>query len=170
MLTKKVEEALVSQIVKEGYSSNLYLAMASWAESEGLEGISKWLYIQADEERLHMLKIVHYVNDRGGKAVIPAFEQPPVKFTGVKSMFEKVLEHEEFISASINEIVGVCGSELDFTTHNWIQWFVNEQIQEEKSARTIMDKLKILGETNLYQFDRDILSLRVSEAKAEAGA
>ena len=169
MLAKKVEEALVSQIVKEGYSSNLYLAMASWAESEGLEGISKWLYIQADEERLHMLKIIHYVNDRGGRAVVPAFEQPPAKFDGVKLLFEKVLEHEEFVSASINDIVAICGNEKDFTTHNWIQWFVNEQIQEEKSARTILDKLKILGEANLYQFDRDILSLRTSEAKTEAG-
>lgn len=168
MLTKKVEEALVSQIMKEGYSSNLYLAMASWTESEGLEGISKWLYIQADEERLHMLKIVHYVNERGGKAVIPAFEKPPIEFPGVKPMFEKVLAHEEFISASINDIVAVCEAEKDFTTQNWIQWFVNEQIQEEKSSRAILDKLKILGEGNLYLFDRDILSLRKAEAGAES--
>ncbi len=168
MLTKKVEEALVSQIMKEGYSSNLYLAMASWTESEGLEGISKWLYIQADEERLHMLKIVHYVNERGGKAVIPAFEKPPIEFSGVKPMFDKVLAHEEFISTSINDIVAVCEAEKDFTTQNWIQWFVNEQIQEEKSSRAILDKLKILGEGNLYLFDRDILSLRKAEAGAES--
>ncbi len=170
MLTKKVEEALVSQIMKEGYSSNLYLAMASWAETEGFEGISDWLYIQADEERLHMLKFVHYVNDRGGKGIIPAFEQPPIDYPGIKTMFEKVLAHEEFISASINDIVAVCATEKDFTTQNWVQWFVNEQIQEEKSVRQILDKLKILGENNLYIFDRDILTLRAAEAAPNATA
>lgn len=170
MLPKKVEEALVSQIVKEGYSSNLYLAMASWAEGQGLEGISTWLYVQSEEERTHMLKLIHYVNERGGTAIIPAFEQPPVEYAGVKPMFEQVLKHEEFISASINEIVAVCIAEKDFTTQNWVQWFVNEQIQEEKSARAILDKLKILGENNLYLFDRDIMSLRAAEAADEAGA
>ncbi|MDP4209609.1 MAG: ferritin [Bacteroidota bacterium] len=170
MLPKKVEEALVSQIVKEGYSSNLYLAMASWAEGQGLEGISTWLYVQSEEERTHMLKLIHYTNERGGTASIPAFEKPPVEYAGVKPMFEQVLKHEEFISASINEIVAVCIAEKDFTTQNWVQWFVNEQIQEEKSARAILDKLKILGENNLYLFDRDIMSLRAAEAANEAGA
>jgi ferritin len=140
--------------------------MASWAETEGLEGVSNWMYVQADEERVHMLKLIHYVNERGGKGIIPAFEQPPVAYSDVKSMFEKVLTHEEYISASINEIVAVCVAEKDFTTQNFIQWFVNEQIQEEKSARTILDKLRILGVGNMYIFDRDIMGLRAAEAPA----
>lgn len=167
MLPQKVESVLIAQVHKEVFSSNLYLAMASWAESEGLEGISKWLYIQSDEERQHMLKLVHYINDRGGRAILPAVEQPPVSFTNVKTLFQQVLEHEEFITNAINEIVLICANEKDFTTHNWIQWFVNEQIQEEKSARTILDKLKILGDNNLYQFDRDILSLRINESASD---
>lgn len=162
MLTQKVESILVAQIEKEGYSSNLYLAMASWAEAEGLEGISQWLYAQADEERMHMLKFVHYVNERGGKGIIPAFNQPPVSYSSVKDMFKEVLKHEQFVSASINEIVAVCIAEKDFTTQNWVQWFVNEQIEEEKNAQAILDKLKLVGDGSLYLFDRDIMGMRGS--------
>jgi ferritin len=160
MLNKNVENALNQQVEKEGYSSSLYLAMASWAEVEGMPGIAEWLYIQSDEERLHMLKLVKFINERGGKASIPAFKQPGTGFSSVKSMFEEVLKHEQFISASINDIVAVCITEKDFTTQNWLQWFVNEQIEEESNAMKILDKLNLLGDSNLYLFDRDIMSLR----------
>jgi ferritin len=167
-MNKNVESILVSQIEKEGYSSNLYLAMASWAETQGLEGTAQWLYAQADEEKLHMLKIIKYVNERGGHGIIPAFKMPGKDFTNVKSMFEMVLKHEEFITDSINNIVGICNKEKDFTTHNWIQWFVMEQIQEEKSARAIIDKLKLLGDNNMYIFDKDVLAMRGTAAAANA--
>jgi ferritin len=160
MLTQKVEEILNVQIQKEDYSSQLYLAMASWAENKGFSGVADWLYAQAEEERVHMLKLVHYVNERDGMAVVPGIEQPPTEFGDIQVMFEKVLEHEQFISASINEIVAVCIKENDFTTHNWIQWFVTEQIEEEASARTILDKLQLVGKNNMYMFDRDIMSMR----------
>lgn len=160
MLNKKVEKILNEQIEKEGYSSALYLAMASWAEVNGMAGVAEWLYVQSDEERMHMLKFVKYINERGGKAIIPAFKQPGKDFTSVKKMFEEVLKHEQYISASINEIVGVCITEKDFTTNNWVQWFVNEQIEEEANATKILDKLNLLGDKNLYLFDRDIMSLR----------
>jgi ferritin len=163
MLNKKVEEILNVQVEKEGYSSNLYLAMASWAETKGYEGIAQWLHAQADEERMHMLKIISYINERGGQATIPAFEKPPVDYKSVKPMFEQVLHHEEYVSASINEIVAVCEQEKDFTTHNWVQWFVTEQIEEEASARNILDKLNLPGDGPLYMFDRDIMSLRGTE-------
>lgn len=160
MLNKKVEEILNVQVEKEGYSSNLYLAMASWAETNGYEGISNWLHAQAEEEREHMLKIIAYINERGGKAIIPAFEQPPVDYKGVKPLFEQVYEHEQYVTASINEIVAVCNQEKDYTTHNWVQWFVTEQIEEEASASNILDKLKMLGDGPLYMFDRDIMNMR----------
>lgn len=160
MLTKKVEEILESQIQKEAYSSFLYLSMASWAEAEGIQGTSEWLYKQAEEEKMHMLKFIHYINERGGKALIPAIQQPPAEFNSVHQLFDKVLEHEEYITASINEIVAVCIEEKDFTTQNWVQWFVNEQIEEEASVRAIKDKLKLLGDGNLYLFDKDIVSMR----------
>jgi len=160
MLPKKVEAKLNEQIQKEDYSSQLYLAMASWAENRGYEGITEWLYAQAEEERMHMLRLVRYVNERDGVALIPGLDQPPTDFGNVFKMFDKVLEHEKFISASINEIVAVCNEEKDFTTHNWIQWFVNEQIEEEASAKAIIDRLKLAGENNLYLFDQDIMAMR----------
>ena len=171
MLTKKVEEFCNRQIEREGYSSNLYLAMASWAENKGLAGVASWLYVQADEERLHMLKFIKYVNERGGTAVLPAFKQPPVKFKSVLDMFKDVLKHEQFISASINEVLAVANEEKDYATASWIQWFVNEQIQEESSARIILDKLGLAGEAGLYFLDRDIMALRAAaEPAGPAGA
>jgi len=160
MLNKKVEKILNEQIEKEGYSSNLYLAMASWAEKEGFAGIAQWLYAQADEERMHMLKFITFINERGGHALIPAFKQPQVKFDGIKKMFEQVLEHENFITKSINEIVALVIKENDYATNNWIQWFVTEQMEEELNVQTILDKINLVGDKNLYLFDRDIMSLR----------
>ena len=164
MLPKKVEEIINVQIEKEDYSSQLYLSMASWAENKGFEGVSSWLYAQAEEERVHMLKLIKYVNDRDGIAVIPGIETPPNDFGDVFTAFDKVLAHEQFISGSINEIVAVCISENDYTTQNWIQWFVTEQIEEEASVKAIIDKLNLLGKNNLYMFDRDIMTMRGSGA------
>lgn len=164
MIPKKVVDLINVQIEKECYSSHLYLAMASWAETQGYEGIANWLYVQADEERLHMMKFIKYLNEKGSKSIIPAIKKPPMEFKGVSEAFAQVLAHEEFITASIHEIVGACIADKDYTTQNFLQWFVGEQIQEEKSARSIIDKLRMLGKDNLYIFDRDIMSLRAAEA------
>ena len=166
MLNKEVEKILNVQVEKEVYSSHLYLSMAGWAENNGFNGIAEWLYEQADEEKMHMLKIVRYINDRDGKAVIPAVKEPPAEFPGIKDLFNKVLEHEKYISASINEVVAICVKENDFTTQNWIQWFVTEQLEEEASVKQIIDKLNLIGD-NLYMFDRDIMELR-GQGGAEA--
>ena len=160
MLPKKVEEILNEQILREDYSSQLYLSMASWAENKGFEGVSTWLYTQSEEERVHMLKLVRYVNDRDGVAVIPGINTPPTDFGDIFVMFDQVLAHEKFISGSINEIVAMCIAENDYTTQNWIQWFVTEQIEEEASVKAIIDKLNMVGKNNLYMFDRDIPSMR----------
>ena len=167
MLPKKVEDILNVQVDKEGYSSHLYLSMASWAEKEGLGRISEWLYAQAEEERMHMLKMVRYINERDGQANIAAVEGPPAAFGSVREMFEKVFEHEKYISASINEIVQVCIEENDHTTNNWIQWFVTEQLEEEASVKGILDRLKLAGE-QLYFFDRDIMGMRSGGGEAAA--
>ncbi len=160
MLSKIVEEILNVQIEKEDYSSQLYLSMASWAENKGFEGVSTWLYSQAEEERVHMLKLVKYVNERDGVAAIPGIKKPPADFQDIFVAFDQVLAHEKFISGLINEIVAVCIAEKDYTTQNWIQWFVTEQIEEESSVKAIIDKLNLLGKNNLYMFDRDIMSMR----------
>lgn len=161
MLKPKVEQILVDQIGKEAYSSNLYLAMASWAEASGFKGVASWMYAQAEEERQHMLKFIGYVNERGGSVVVPAIEQPPSEYNSVMDLFVKTFEHEQLVSEAINEIVGVCMDERDFSTHQWVQWFVTEQIEEEASVSGIIDKLKLIGEKgNLYHFDSDIFGMR----------
>jgi ferritin len=168
MIVKKVEDLCNRQVEREGYSSNLYLAMASWAEINGLAGVAAWLYVQSDEERLHMLKFIKYINERGGTAVMPAFKKPPVDYNNIEELFKDVLKHEQFVTASINEIVALTLQEKDFNTHNFLLWFVMEQDQEESSAKAILDKLRLVGKNNLYQFDRDILSLRAPDTNTQA--
>jgi ferritin len=163
MLKKPIEDILNQQIEKEGYSSSLYLAMAVWAGFNGYNGVAKWLYSQAEEERIHMLKILHYIDERNGKPVIPQFKQPPVEFKNVRQLFEDVLKHEEYITASINDIVATTNKEQDFNTHSFIQWFVNEQIEEEAQVSEILDKLKLVGENNMYIFDRDLPGMRSAQ-------
>jgi len=170
MLKKKVEDICNRQIEREGYSSNLYLAMASWAETSGFSGVADWLYAQADEERIHMLKFIKYVNERGGKAVLPALKKPPVDYKSVEDLFKEVQKHEEFITASINEIVALTLEEQDFNTHNFLQWFVTEQVEEEASVRSILDKVNLVGKNNMYQFDRDIMTLRTPAGGGAATA
>jgi ferritin len=166
MLNKKVETICNRQVEREGFSSSLYLSMASWAENNGLPGIASWLYAQAEEERIHFLKFIKYINERGGTAIVPAFKKPAAEFKGAEDLFNEVLKHEEFITASINEIVHVTLEEKDYNTHNFLQWFMMEQVEEEASVRTIIDKLRLVGPANLYVFDRDILSLRTPPAGA----
>lgn len=166
MLSKKIEDICNRQVEREGYSSNLYLAMASWAEVNGYSGIAAWMFSQSDEERVHMLKFIKYINERGGTAIMPSFQKPPFEFKGIVELFKEVLKHEEFITASINEIVSLTLDEKDFNTHNFLQWFVMEQVEEEASVRIVLDKVKLVGNASLYEFDRDILSLRKPGVRA----
>ena len=158
MLNKKVEKALNAQIKIEAESSQAYLAMAGWAELNGFQGVSAFLYTHSDEERMHMLKLIKFVNDRGGKAVIPSLAQPTDTFKDLQQLFSVLLSHETRVTAEINSVVDVCLREKDYTTHNFMQWYVSEQIEEETLARNIMDKLKLIGNDKgaLYIFDSDI--------------
>jgi ferritin len=160
MMNEKVLATLNEQISREAYSSHLYLSMASWAETKGFAGVSNWLYLQAEEEKMHMLKFIRYINERGGVAKIPAISEPPSSFGDVLELFKKVYEHEQYITESINQLVGICMDERDFTTHNWLQWFVTEQIEEEASVCGILDKLRMLDGSNMYLFDRDLMASR----------
>ena len=172
MLTQKVEAALNKQIAIEAESSQFYLAMASWAETQGLNGTSQFLYDHSDEERMHMLKLVKFVNERGGSALIPALEQPPKTFQSISFIFESLLNHEIMVTESINDVVDICLQEKDYTTHNFMQWYVSEQIEEEALARTIMDKLNMIGNDKggLYLFDRDLEGLATQNAGGQGNA
>jgi len=161
MLTKKVENILNKQIEIEANSSQFYLAMASWAETKGLEGVANFFYRHSDEEREHMLKLVKYVNERGGHAIIPALNKPPKLFDCLSHVFQDLLNHEIMVTKEINNVVDICLKDKDYTTHNFMQWYVAEQIEEEALARHILDKLKLIGDDKggLYLFDRDILNM-----------
>ena len=157
-MNTRVQEAINDQIAKEASSSYYYLAMASWAENQGLNGTAKFLYAQSDEERFHMLKLIKFINERGGKAVIPTIAQPPSEFNSLEKVFELLLEHEILVTQSINNLVDICLQEKDYTTHNFVQWYVSEQLEEEASARNILDKIKLIDgdKGGMYMFDRDL--------------
>lgn len=163
MLSKRMQSALNKQIRIEAESSQIYLAMASWAELQGLEGVSEFMYAQSDEERTHMLKLFKYINERGSHAIVSELDAPDVEFGSIKEMFETLFEHEVFVSQSINELVHISLKEKDYATHNFLQWYVAEQIEEEAQARTILDKINMIGEDKggLYLFDNDIKQLKV---------
>ena len=158
MINKKVEKALNDQILVEAESSHTYLAMATWAERQGFPGTAAFLYAHSDEERMHMVKLVKFVNERGGHGIVPQLKAPSTKYKNVSEVFESILKHEEKVSQSINELVDLCLKEKDYSTHNFLQWYVSEQIEEEALARTNVDKLKMMGgeKAALYFFDRDL--------------
>ncbi|MCW5518901.1 ferritin [Aureitalea sp. L0-47] len=155
-----IENLLNDQIKVEATASMHYLAMASWADAEGFSGVANFFYAQSEEEREHMLKLVKFVNERGGKVVVPALDQPTDKFTSLKALFEKFLDSEVFVTKQINTIIDTCLEQKDYNTNNFMQWYVTEQLEEEATARTLLDKLNIIGDNNsgYYLFDRDIES------------
>lgn len=165
MISKTIQEALNEQVRIEAESSHIYLAMASWAEIQpGIDNITAFFYRHSEEERQHMLKLIHFINDRGGYAVVPALPQPKLTFPSLKHAFKNLFEHEVMVSESINKLVDISLQEKDYATHNFLQWYVAEQIEEEALARTINDKLELIGDDKggLYLFDRDILGISVT--------
>ncbi|MGG8495110.1 ferritin [Tenacibaculum sp. TC6] len=161
MLPKKIEEALNKQIRIEAESSQIYLSMACWAEVQGFEGVAQFMYAHSDEERMHMLKLVKFINERGGHARISDLTAPPTEFGSFKDMFQTLFDHEVMVSQSINDLVHITLEERDYATHNFLQWYVSEQIEEEALARTILDKINLIGDDKggLYLFDNDVKQL-----------
>ncbi len=161
MISKKIEKALNHQIEIEAKSSQHYLAMAIWAEVNGYNGVSQFLYEHSDEERMHMLKLVKFINERGGKASVPALDEPTQNFKDLREIFESLNEHEVKVTQEINNVVDICLKEKDYTTHNFMQWYVSEQIEEEALARTILDKLDLIGNDKggMFLFDKELETL-----------
>ena len=162
MLHDTIANALNEQIELEGQSSHVYLTMAVWAETQGFDGVAEFLYLHSEEERQHMLKLMRFVNERGGVAKVPTVAAGPTEYTGLKEIFESILEHETRVTECINNVVDLCLQAKDYTTHNFMQWYVSEQIEEEGLARKILDKLALAGDDHgaLYLFDRDILNFK----------
>jgi ferritin len=173
MINKKVESIMIKQIEIEGFSSQLYLAMASWCDVNGYAGAAKFLYQQTEEERTHMLKFIHHINERGGHAIISEMKKPDHQFKSINSIFEQVLKHELFVTESINKIMDVCSTEKDYTSANFLQWFVNEQIEEEATANIILDKIKLLGkdkDASFFLMDKELEAMALAKIAAAAAA
>ncbi|WP_316931850.1 ferritin [Psychroserpens damuponensis] len=153
-----IEALLNSQIKYEAQASLQYLAMASWADAKGYNGVSDFFYSQSDEERVHMSKLIKFVNERGGNVIIPALDKPKDTYEGLNELFEKFLESEMFVTEQINHVIFECLQQKDYNVHNFMQWYVTEQLEEEAMARTLLDKLNIIGadKSGHYLFDRDI--------------
>ncbi len=171
MLKEKVEKAIIEQIKKEEHSSRLYLAMASWCQHNGYPGAADFLYKQSEEERMHQLKFIHYVNDKAGYATLEPLENPTAKYKSLLDVFEKVLKHEEFITESINGLYEVALKEKDYTTGNFLQWYINEQIEEEKTVHDILDKMRLAGQeaSGLFHINNELAALAAAKVVASIG-
>lgn len=160
-MNKSIEALLNSQIQFEASASMHYLTMASWADANGYNGVAEFFYNQSEEERLHMIKLVKFVNERSGEVVIPALDKPKSDYKSLNELFVVFLKSEEFVTEKINGIIFECLDKKDYNVHNFMQWYVTEQLEEEAVARTLLDKLNIIGDdkSGHYMFDRDINSI-----------
>lgn len=160
-LTEEVEKALNEQIKREAHSSSTYLAMASWCDRHGFDNSASFFYKQSDEEREHMKKLFKYVVDLGGNAKSPEINDIRDEYTSLKEVFELTLEQEISITHSINRIVDLCHKLKDFTTVNFLQWFLNEQIEEEFVARRALELFEVIGQegVGLYMVDKQVAQI-----------
>jgi ferritin len=146
MLTKKLQDALNNQLNKELYSAYLYLSMSSYCGSIGLKGTANWFLVQYQEEMVHAMKFFNFINSRGEHTELAVIEAPPAEFRNLLDMFQQTLAHEQFITASINDLTDLALAEKDHATNIFLQWFVTEQIEEEENDRDIIGKLKLIGD------------------------
>ena len=166
LASQKLIDAFNQQIGNEMGASMQYIAIASYFDSETLPQLARFFYQQSEEERVHMLKLIKYINERGGFAIVPQLEQPIVTFQSLRRVFEEFIRHEVGVSEAINDLVHMAFQEKDYATHNFLQWYVAEQVEEERVARELNEKMELIGEdkSGLYLFDRDILNYRNSGA------
>lgn len=160
MISKRMEEELNKQINAEFYSSYLYLSMAAWFDSQNLAGFSNWMNVQAQEEWAHGLKIFNFVNERGGKVTLAKIDEPKTEWTDIINVYEEVLEHEQKVTELINKLSDIAIEESDHATKNFLQWFVDEQVEEESSVDNVLQQLKMIeGKgTGLFLMDREMQS------------
>jgi len=144
-----MKKALNDQVTLEASASNSYLAMASWCEVTGYQGAASYFYTQSDEERTHMLKVVHYLNDMGAVASIPAIKAPASSFKSLEGILKTALKNEQTVTAAIHKMVEITQKEKDHSTYAFLEWFVNEQVQEETKFETLLQKFDLIGRDKL---------------------
>ena len=157
-MDKQLEKLYQDQIKNEWYSEYLYMSMAAWFESANLAGFAHWMYLQASEEHTHGRKMFDFLIDRGVKVVLQAIGQPPADFASAQDIFEKSLEHEQKVTALINGIADMADKVNDRPSKVFIQWFITEQVEEEKNASRILDMLKKIppNSAGIFQLDHQL--------------
>jgi ferritin len=168
MLSDKILSLLNEQICHEYHSSNLYLAMSSWCGYKGLKGSAAFLKHHSAEELEHMHRLFAYVGDTGAQAIVPEVPKPPQDFDSIRAVFTQTLDHEIFITRKINELVSACLEERDYSTFNFLQWYVSEQHEEEGLFRSILDLVDLIGTEGrgLFLLDKEIGKLTKQPASA----
>ena len=158
MLSDKMVKAFNDQINAEMYSAYFYLAMNAYFESNSLAGFAHWMRFQAQEEMLHAMKLYDYVNERGGDVVLDAIAKPPAKWNSAQEVFDDVLAHEQKVTGLINDLMNLAMDERDHASMGFLQWFVAEQVEEEDSVGSVVDKLKLIGSDTsaLFVLDQEM--------------
>ncbi len=169
MISEKMRDAFNDQVAAEFYSSYLYLSMAAYLMDNDLPGMANWMRVQYQEETFHAEKIFDYVMERDGRAEVKAWDAPPKEWKSTLEIFEEAYKHEQKVTALINGLMDVAFAEKDHASQIFLQWFVNEQVEEEASVKTIVQQLKLLGDSKagLFQIDRE-LGQRVFTPPADA--
>ncbi len=160
MIDKEIEEAINRQINEEMYSSYLYLSMSAYFESLGLKGFANWMYVQYQEEKDHAMKFYRYLIERGGRVKLYEIKEPPNQWNSPLHAFEETLKHEKHITKCINDLVDLAENKKDRATFNLLQWYVDEQVEEEANDEEIIQKLKMIGDSpqGLLMLDRELAS------------
>lgn len=148
MIKKDIQDAINNQIRNEYYSSYLYLSMASYCESINYQGFASWLKSQSQEELDHAMKLFEYMIDRDGRVILESIDKPPSEFGSLLEMFQQVLDHEKEVTSMINQLYEIANSENDHATAVELHWFIDEQVEEEKSAQDIVEDLKKAGDNS----------------------
>jgi len=170
MLSKTMQDALNGQINAELYSSYLYLSMSACFEAVNMPGMAGWMRVQAEEEKMHAMKIFDFIVDRGGRVTLTAIDTPPAEWKSPLTAFQAAHEHEQKVTGLINDLVALARKENDPATEIFLQWFVTEQVEEEKTADEIVQKLKMVGDqpVPLYMLDKE-LGARRSAGESAGG-
>ena len=158
MLSKKMTDRINLQINREMYSAYLYLAMSARMGEAGYKGVANWLMIQYHEEMFHAMKLYGYLEDQGSAVALEAISKPEFKETAIKELFQRVLEHEKGVSGSIREIAALAREEKDYATEAFIQWYLTEQVEEEKNASEILQTIDLMGNSaqGLYMLNIEL--------------
>jgi len=158
MMPEKMQDALNKQINAEFYSAYLYLAMSAWFDSIDMPGAANWMRVQYTEEIIHAEKIFDYIKERDGRAILQAIEAPPSEWKSALDAFEAAYTHEQKVTAMIADLVEIARAEKDLATEVFLQWFVNEQVEEEASVKTVVQQLKLVDESKngLFMIDREL--------------